>query len=73
MPARLISVFQIARWLGTDRARIMRLAKEARIKVYCLDGVHRICGEHLGLLWTMLCLRRSRPKRRRRRAAKREK
>jgi hypothetical protein len=73
MPARLISVFQIARWLGTDRARIFRLAREARIKVYCLDGVHRISGEHLGLLWMMLKIRQGRPKRRRRRAAKREK
>jgi hypothetical protein len=71
--APLIPINRVARWLRTDRARILRLAKAARIKVYRIDGVQRISGEFLGLLWCMLCLRRGRPTRRKRRADAAEK
>jgi hypothetical protein len=73
MPAKLLSILRIARWLKTDRARVLRLAREARIKVHTIDGVHRIDGDFLGLLWCMLRIRRGRPKRRKRRVARRQK
>ncbi len=73
MVAKYLSIHQVARWLGTDRAWVLRLAREARIKVYCADGVHRIGGDFLGLLWCMLKIRQGRPKRRRRRVADPEK
>jgi hypothetical protein len=73
MPAKLLPILRIARWLKTDRARVLRLAREAQIKVHCVDGVHRIDGDFLGLLWAMLRIRRGRPKRRKRRATKRQK